>query len=359
MFNKYSSQTNFVHGQKTKTGVLLVQLGTPDDPTPKAVRRYLKEFLSDRRVVEIPRLLWTIILNGIILNTRPKQSAKKYASIWTKDGSPLKIYTQSQADNLRVELKTRCIDIAVDYAMRYGNPSIPSKLRMFREIGVTKLLVLSLYPHYSGSTTATIFDAVAKELNTWRNLPEFRFVRNFHDNPQYIQTLANNISQHWHKHGRGEKLIMSFHGVPKRNLMLGDPYHCECYKTSRLLAEVLGLNKEEYLVTFQSRFGRAEWLQPYTEPTIIELAKKGVKKLDIVCPGFISDCLETLEEVKMEIHDAFITNGGQEFNYIPCLNDSLELARVLANIVIDHTSGWHHEQDKDTAKRARDLGAEY
>ena len=359
MFNKYSSQTSFIHGQRTKTAVLLVQLGTPDEPTPKAVRRYLKEFLSDRRVVEIPRILWSIILNGIILNTRPKQSAKKYASIWTKDGSPLKTYTEAQTNNLRVELKKRGLDVEVDYAMRYGSPSIPAKLSMFREIGVTKLLVLPLYPHYSGATTATTFDAVAKEFSTWRNLPEFRFVRNFHDNGLYIQALASNITQYWTKHGRGEKLIMSFHGVPKRNLMLGDPYHCECYKTARLLAEALGLNKDEYMVTFQSRFGRAEWLQPYTEPTLIKMAKEGTKRVDIVCPGFVSDCLETLEEVKMEIRDAFITNGGQEFNYIPCLNDSTELARVLASIVEDHTGGWHHEQDIATAKRARELGAEY
>lgn len=360
MFNNYSSQTNFIHGQRTKTAVLLVQLGTPDDATPKAVRRYLKEFLSDRRVVEIPRLLWSIILNGIILNTRPKQSAKKYASIWTKDGSPLKIYTEAQASNLRIELKNRGYeDVIVDHAMRYGNPSIHSKLNLLREQGVTKLLLLPLYPHYSGATTATTFDAVAREFSTWRNLPEFRFVRNFHDHSMYITALSNNITRYWDKHGRGEKLIMSFHGVPKRNLMLGDPYHCECYKTARLVAENLGLSKDEYMVTFQSRFGRAEWLQPYTEPTLIKLAKEGVKKLDIVCPGFVSDCLETLEEVKMEIRDAFITNGGQEFNYIPCLNDSTELGMVLADVVEDNIAGWQHHHDPKTNKLAIELGAKY
>lgn len=360
MFNNYSSQTNFIHGQITKTAVLLVQLGTPDEPTPKAVRRYLKEFLSDRRVVEIPRLLWSIILNGIILNTRPRQSAKKYASIWTRDGSPLKIYTGQQASNLRIALRSRGYDdVIVEYAMRYGNPSIHGRLTMLREQGVTKLLLLPLYPHYSGATTATTFDAVAREFSTWRNLPEFRFVRNFHDEPSYIEALSNNIRRHWDKNGRGEILLMSFHGVPKRNLMLGDPYHCECYKTARLVAENLNLGKDEYMVTFQSRFGRAEWLQPYTEPTVIHMSKQGIKRLDIVCPGFISDCLETLEEVKIEIRDAFITNGGQEFNYIPCLNDSPELGSVLADIVERNIAGWNHEHDVKTNKLAIELGAKF
>jgi ferrochelatase len=357
MFNRYTKQQNFDHGQKAKTAILLVQLGTPDDATPAAVKKYLKEFLSDRRVVEIPALLWQIILRGIILNTRPKKSAKKYASIWTDQGSPLRIHTENQTKKLDQKLKELGYDYILTSAMRYGSPNIPTILQQLREQGATKILLLPLYPHYSGATTATSFDAMAKELSTWRNLPEVRFVRNFHDNELYLQALEKNIREYWAANGRGDKLIMSFHGVPKRNLMEGDPYHCECYKTARLLAERLEISKDDYLVSFQSRFGAAEWLQPYTEPTVIQMAKDGTRRLDIVCPGFVSDCLETLEEVKMEIKDAFINNGGKEFHYIPCLNDSDGLVEALANIVENHTQGWHHPYDSEQRNRAIALGA--
>ena len=357
MFNRYTKQQNFNHGQVPKTAILLVQLGTPDEPTPSSVKEYLKEFLSDRRVVEIPAFIWQIILRGIILNTRPKKSAKKYASIWTDKGSPLRIHTENQTRKLNQKLKNLGYDYIVTSAMRYGTPNIPTVLQMLREQAVTKILLFPLYPHYSGATTATSFDAMARELATWRNLPEIRFVRNFHDNELYLNALEQNIRAYWAANGRGNKLVMSFHGVPKRNLMEGDPYHCECYKTARLLAERLDLGKDDYLVSFQSRFGAAEWLQPYTEPSVIKMARDGVRRVDVVCPGFISDCLETLEEVKMEIKDAFLNNGGKEFHYIPCLNDSDELVLALANVVENHTQGWHQTHEPEQRGRAIALGA--
>jgi len=358
MFNRYTKQQNFNHGQAPKTAVLLVQLGTPDEPTPASVKQYLKEFLSDRRVVEIPAFIWQIILRGIILNTRPAKSAKKYASIWTDKGSPLRIHTENQTKKLNQKLKNLGYDYIVTSAMRYGTPNIPTVLQMLREQGVTKILLFPLYPHYSGATTATSFDAMARELATWRNLPEIRFVRNFHDNELYLNALEQNIRAYWAANGRGDKLVMSFHGVPKRNLLEGDPYHCECYKTARLLAERLDLGKDDYLVSFQSRFGAAEWLQPYTEPSVIKMAQDGIRRVDVVCPGFISDCLETLEEVKMEIKDAFFTHGGKEFHYIPCLNDSDGLVDALANIVENHTQGWHQTHEPEQRDRAIELGAE-
>jgi ferrochelatase len=357
MFNRYTKQQNFNHGQEPKTAILLVQLGTPNEPTPSSVKEYLKEFLSDRRVVEIPAFIWQIILRGIILNTRPKKSAKKYASIWTEKGSPLRIHTENQTKKLDQKLKTLGYDYIVTSAMRYGTPNIPTVLQMLREQGVTKILLFPLYPHYSGATTATSFDAMARELATWRNLPEIRFVRNFHDNELYLDALEQNIRAYWAANGRGNKLVMSFHGVPKRNLMEGDPYHCECYKTARLLAESLDLSKDDYLVSFQSRFGAAEWLQPYTEPSVIQMARDGIGRVDVVCPGFISDCLETLEEVKMEIKDAFLNNGGKEFHYIPCLNDSDGLVLALANVVENHTQGWHQIHEPEQRSRAIALGA--
>ena len=357
MFNRYTKQQNFNHGQAPKTAILLVQLGTPDEPTPASVKKYLKEFLSDRRVVEIPSFIWQIILRGIILNTRPSKSARKYESIWTDKGSPLRIFTENQTKKLDLKLKNLGYNLIVTYAMRYGTPNIPTVLQILREQGVTKILLFPLYPHYSGATTATSFDAMARELATWRNLPEIRFVRNFHDNELYLDALEQNIRAYWAANGRGDKLVMSFHGVPKRNLMEGDPYHCECYKTARLLAERLHLDKDEYLVSFQSRFGFAEWLQPYTEPSVIQMAKDGVRRVDVVCPGFISDCLETLEEAKIEIKNAFLNNGGKEFHYIPCLNDSDGLVLALANVVENHTQGWHQTHEPEQRSRAIALGA--
>lgn len=328
------------HAARPRTAVLLVQLGTPAAPTAAALRPYLAEFLGDPRVVEIPRILWWPILHGIILNTRPARSARKYASIWTDEGSPLMTHSVRQSKLLRGALGERGQDVEVALAMRYGAPSIASVLEGLRGRNVTRLLVLPLYPQYSASTTATVFDEIGRVLRGWRNLPELRWVRSFHDDDGYVDALAAQVRRAWERDGRGERLVMSFHGVPQRTLELGDPYHCECHVTARRLAERLGLPRERWVVTFQSRFGKAQWLQPYTEPTLVELARQGVRTVDVVCPGFVSDCLETLEEIGMEAKAAFVGAGGSEFRYVPCLNDGPAFVDALAGLVERHLSGW-------------------
>jgi protoporphyrin/coproporphyrin ferrochelatase len=364
---KFKKEPAYTHGeQKNHTGtcaVLLCNLGTPDAPTAGAVRRYLAEFLSDQRVVEIPRAIWWLILHGIILRLRPAKSAHKYAKIWTPAGSPLKVWSQYQADALQQSLTEAGHHVMVRLGMRYGNPSMPSQLDALKAEGFTKILILPLYPQYSGTTTASVFDAVYSWAAKVRRIPELRFVNNYHDHPRYIAALAARISSYWAEHGRGEKLVMSFHGVPERTLMLGDTYHCECYKTARLVAEQLGIGADDYMVTFQSRFGKAKWLEPYTEPSVIKLAKDGAKHLDIVCPGFPVDCLETLEEINMEVRDAFFANGGKQMGYIACLNDSPEWASGLFHIATQHLSGWDTRSAPDAHSlhvqraRARALGA--
>ncbi|WP_292935651.1 ferrochelatase [Noviherbaspirillum sp.] len=336
----HNQEPPYTHGAVAKTAVVLVNLGTPDAPTASALRRYLKEFLSDPRVVEIPKLAWWPILNGIILPLRSGKSAAKYASIWTKEGSPLKVYTERQASLLRGFLGERGHEVQVAYAMRYGNPSMPEVLDKLKADGCDRILVLPAYPQYSGTTTASIFDAVFSHYSRVRNVPELRLIKHYHDHEAYIHALSKSVLAHWDLNGRPDKLVMSFHGVPKRTLLLGDPYHCECYKTARLLAAQLQLSADEYLVTFQSRFGKAEWLQPYTAPTLVKLAKEGVRRVDVICPGFTSDCLETLEEIAMEVRRDFLTAGGKEFHYIPCLNDSPAWIAGLAEIVEQHMIGW-------------------
>jgi ferrochelatase len=288
----FRKEPPYTHGTLPKTAVLLVNLGTPEAPTAAAVRHYLKEFLWDRRVVEIPRAVWWLILNGIILPIRSKKSAQKYASIWSNDGSPLKVHTQKQATLLRGYLGERGHAVRVEYAMRYGTPSVASVLESLQADGVDRLLVLPAYPQYSGATTASIFDAVFVHYTQQRNIPELRLIRHYHDAPAYIEALKQSVLAYWQKHGRGDRLVMSFHGVPKRTLLLGDPYHCECHKTARLLATALGLSPQQWQLTFQSRFGKAEWLQPYTAPTLQKLGAEGVGRVDVLCPGFTSDCLE-------------------------------------------------------------------
>jgi ferrochelatase len=336
----FRTEPPYTHGSVPKTAVVLINLGTPNAPTSSAVRPYLREFLSDPRVVEIPRAIWWFILNLIILPFRSGQSAKKYASIWTNDGSPLKVHTEKQAKLLRGYLGTRGHEVRVEYAMRYGSPSIPEVLRRLKAEGCDRVLVLPAYPQYSATTTASIFDAVFKHYAQERNVPELRFIKHYHDHDAYISALQKSVLAHWDMSGRPEKLIMSFHGVPKRTLLLGDPYHCECHKTARLLAKELGLTEDQYLVTFQSRFGKAEWLQPYTAPTVKKLAKEGVKRIDVICPGFTSDCLETLEEIAMEVRHDFMQAGGQDFNYIACLNEDDAWIKALAQISELHMIGW-------------------
>ena len=323
-----------------QTAVLLCNLGTPDEPTAPALRRYLAEFLSDPRVVEIPAALWKPILYGAILPTRPAKSAAKYASIWTPEGSPLQVWTTKQATLLRGFLGERGHRVTVRHAMRYGNPSIPQVLDELKAAGHGRILVLPLYPQYSGTTTASVFDAVYAWGQQVRSVPEFRFVNRYPDHPGYISALARSINTHWQHHGRPDKLVMSFHGVPARTRTLGDPYHDECQQTARQLVHQLGLRPDQYQLTFQSRFGKAEWLQPYTQPTVEALAHSGTKRIDVVCPGFTSDCLETLEEINMEVREAFLHQGGKEFHYIPCLNDNLDWIRALTDIAEQQLEGW-------------------
>src|SRR5690606_31460011 len=284
----------FHHGQTPRTGLLLVNLGTPDAPTPAAVRSYLAQFLSDPRVVEIPPLVWNPILHVLILRRRPAQSAAKYASIWAKDGSPLRVWTEKQSTLLQGYLGEMGHQLVVRHAMRYGQPAIGEQLSAMKAEGVTRVLVLPLYPQYCGATTASAMDMVFDWGRGTRSLPELRHVNHFHDDPGYIGALEASVRAHWAAHGRPDKLVMSFHGMPHRTLLLGDPYHCECLVTGRLLAERLGLKQDEYVVTFQSRFGRAKWLEPYTEPTLRKLGKSGVGRVDVICPGFVADCVETL-----------------------------------------------------------------
>ncbi len=335
---RFTAEPPYSHGQAAKTAILYCNLGTPEAPTASALRRYLAEFLSDPRVVEIPRLLWLAILHGIILRVRPAKSAHKYASIWTPDGSPLKVWTERQAQALQTLMRDTTVQVR--YAMRYGSPAIPAVLEELKTQGVTRVLVLPAYPQYSGTTTASVFDAVYSWGLRTRKLPEMRFVNHYHDHPGYIQALAQKIQAHWDTHGRPEQLVMSFHGVPERTLHLGDPYHCECLKTARLLGEALQLRKEDYKVCFQSRFGKAKWLEPYTEPTVRQLAQTGTKSIDVVCPGFVSDCLETLEEIAMEVKAAFLEEGGERFHYIECLNDSPLWIEGLQAIAQSHMGGW-------------------
>jgi len=336
----FTPEPPFAHGQAPRTAVLLCNLGTPDAPTASAVRRYLAEFLGDHRVVEIPRLVWMAILHGIILRVRPAKSAAKYATIWTDEGSPLKIWTDKQAQALQEVFNAHGEAVTVRFAMNYGNPSMASQLDALKAEGHTRILILPAYPQYSGTTTASVFDAVYRWGLHSRVLPEFRFINHYHDHPAYIQALAEHVRAHWTSHGQPERLVMSFHGVPERTLHLGDPYHCECYKTARLLGEALGLSKAQYMVTFQSRFGKAKWLEPYTEPTLIALAEQGVKRVDLICPGFTSDCLETLEEISQEAQEAYLHAGGETFHYIPCLNDSTTWVNGMHELCQSHMGGW-------------------
>lgn len=356
----FAPEPPYRHGSAGRTGVLLVNLGTPDAPTPAALRRYLAQFLSDPRVVEIPRWAWLPILHGIILRVRPARSARKYASIWTDEGSPLAVWSAKQATLLRGFLGERGHAVLVRHAMRYGNPAIAAQLDALKAEGATRILVLPLYPQYAGSTTASALDAVGAWLRRVRHLPELRFVNRYHDDPLYIEALAGRVRAHWQREGRGERLVLSFHGVPRRTLLLGDPYHCECLATARLLRERLGLDPAQLLVTFQSRFGKAEWLQPYTEPTLVELAKSGVRRVDVMCPGFTSDCLETLEEIDQEVREAFLGAGGQAYHYIPCLNDEPAWIAALAAIAIRHMQGWPNQPPDAAslvAQRERALAA--
>ncbi len=354
------------HGTPASTAVILVNLGTPDAPTAPALRRYLKEFLSDPRVVEIPKPLWWLILNGIILNIRPKKSAAKYATVWMPEGSPLRVHTERQAKLLKGLLGQRGHTVTVTWAMRYGSPSLPDTLARLKADGASRILVVPMYPHYAASTTATVVDTACQWLSRTRNQPEMRFVRNFHDDDGYLAALEKTVRQHWQENGPlgdQDRLLISFHGLPKRSLDLGDPYFCECQKTGRLLAERLNLKAEQFQICFQSRFGKAEWLKPYTAPTLHEWGKAGIRRVDVICPGFVADCLETLEEIAQEGRDDFLKAGGREYHYIPALNEDDAWIKALADLTERHLAGWPSRAVADpqalqlSAMRAGKLGA--
>ncbi|WP_409525909.1 ferrochelatase [Nitrincola sp. MINF-07-Sa-05] len=344
---------NFSHRQADKLGVLITNLGTPDEPTPSALRRYLKEFLSDPRVVEVPRPVWWLILNGVILNIRPRRSAAAYRKVWTERGSPLLLHTQDQCTALREQLQQIHGDrVVVEFAMRYGNPSISSVLDKMQQQGVTRLLVLPLYPQYSGSTSGSTFDAVAADFMQRRWLPDLTFISHYHDFPPYIEAMAKHIEAYWADKGRADLLLLSYHGIPKRYLLNGDPYHCECFKTSRLLAERLGLDASQYRTTFQSRFGREEWLKPYTDMTLKALPGEGITSVQVFCPGFSADCLETLEEIEEENREYFVHAGGQRYEYIPALNAEPVHIDALAELVRPHLEHWLSSPARDTEQAA-------
>lgn len=338
---KYKGLSEYSHGSEQRLGVLLVNLGTPDTPTPAALRRYLGEFLWDPRVVEMPRALWWPILNLIILNVRPSKSAKLYRRIWTPEGSPLLVISKRQHSAIAKRLQERVPGpVVTALAMRYGNPSIASGLQHLQAAGARRLLVLPLYPQYSATTTGSTFDAVSDVLKTWRWLPELRFVNDYCDNSGYLDSITAHLKQFWQTKGRGKLLLFSYHGLPRRYLELGDPYFCQCHKTARLVAEALDLNEDQWRVSFQSRFGREEWLQPYTDETLKRLAQEGCRSLDVFCPGFSADCLETLEEIAMQNREVFLQAGGENFSYIPALNDIPEHIEALTELILRHSAGW-------------------
>ena len=320
---------------KPCTGILLTNLGTPDSTTVADVRRYLKEFLSDPRVVETPRLIWWPVLHGIILRTRPKRSAAAYRKIWTGEGSPLLVHSERLAIHLQEMLEERIEGrVKVVLAMRYGNPSIADGLEKLRTANAQRLIILPLYPQYSATTTASTFDAISETLRRWRWMPQFRFITHYHDDPGYIRALANSVRTFWQQQGEPDRLLFSFHGIPQDYAEAGDPYPEECMATGELLARELGLEQKKWAVTFQSRMGPKEWIKPYTNKTLKQWGKEGAGKVHALCPGFPADCLETIEEMGKENRDHYLSAGGQEYHYIPALNDDRDHVNALADLIL-------------------------
>ncbi len=338
----YNPEPEHVSDIPAKTGILLANLGTPDAPTAKALRPYLQKFLMDRRVVEIPRFIWCWILHFIILVVRPRKSAEKYASIWTTNGSPLLVYAQQQKTLLEKQLTSHLTTpFAVELGMTYGKPGMKSAIESLKAQGCDRILVFPLYPQYAASSTAAVFDAVWRVLLKMRNVPAIRTIKDYHNHPRYIQALASHIQVYWQQHGQPEKLVMSFHGVPKFHAQKGDPYYDQCLETGRLLADALALSGDQYEIAFQSRFGRQEWLQPYLANTLDTLGKQKLGRIDVVCPGFSSDCLETLEEIAMEGKHLFQSAGGGDYHYIPALNGEAIWIEAMLAITMENLQGWH------------------
>jgi ferrochelatase len=359
---KYFGQPDFAHGEVPAVGVLVANLGTPDAPEPAALRRYLREFLLDPRVIELPRAVWWVVLHLFVLTTRPRQSAALYRKVWTPEGSPLLVITRRQAAALAAELARRAPGtggpaIRVAAGMRYGNPSIRQALRELADAGCRRILVLPLYGQYAAVTTGSTFDAVAAELSGWRWVPELRTVHSYHDDPAYIAALAASVRELWEREGAAEKLLFSFHGIPQRYFLAGDPYFCHCQKTARLVAESLALPQERWEISFQSLFGREEWLKPYSEDTIRALARGGLRSLDVICPGFSADCLETLEEMDGQNREVFLHAGGERYRYVPALNDRPDHIRMLADLALRHLGGWCAPAAVGDEASSRALGA--
>ncbi|GAA5139272.1 ferrochelatase [Thalassotalea piscium] len=335
--SRFLGRTKSIHQTKAKTAILLTNLGTPEAPTAKALRTYLREFLSDPRVVEIPRLIWLMILHGIILRIRPKKSAKLYETIWTEEGSPLLVIGKALTNKVNQAISAKYQDeVVVDLAMRYGEPSISKALDNFQQQGVQNIIVLPLYPQYAGPTTGSTFDAVFNSVKTWRWIPSIHFISSYHDHPLYIKALANSVNEHVAQFGKPDKFVLSYHGMPKLFLDQGDPYYCFCHKTTRLLIAELGWQEGDYIMSFQSRFGKAEWLKPYTDETLETLAQQGNKHVAIISPAFSADCLETLEELAHENKETFIEAGGEEYHYIGALNDRDDHCQMVLDIVEQH-----------------------
>lgn len=333
--------TEDAHGASPATGVLISNLGTPDASTAQALRRYLGEFLWDPRVVDMPRWLWWPILHGVILRIRPARSAHSYEKVWTERGSPLLANSQRQAAALQNALKEYFKGpVVVALGMRYGTPSLKDAFDQLRAANAGRVLLLPLYPQYSSSTTASTFDAAAAILKKWKNIPELRLVKHYHDEPAYIRAVAESIRDNWRGREPGERLLFSFHGLPQRFLEQGDPYYYECHKSARLIAGQLQLADDQWKVSFQSRFGREPWLQPYTDHTLQEWGAAGVRSVDVVCPGFSADCLETLEEIAIQNRDLFLQSGGERYHYIPALNEHPAHIEALTAIVGKHACAW-------------------
>jgi protoporphyrin/coproporphyrin ferrochelatase len=349
---RYQSEGAFRHDEPATLGVLVVNLGTPASPAVADVRRYLAQFLSDPRVIEMPRALWWPILHGVILRTRPRRSARAYEKIWGEEGSPLLAISRRQAAALQQALDGQGLGpVRVELGMCYGTPSLSASLAALRRAGARRMLVLPMYPQYSSTTTGAVFDRVTAELCSWRWVPELRFINQYHDHPGYISALTDSIRRQWVAHGEPKQLLLSFHGIPKDYFLAGDPYYCQCRKTARLVTEGLGLAEGRWQVAFQSRVGRKEWLKPYTDHVLQEWGRARTERVDVVCPGFSADCLETLEEIAEENRDRFIAAGGGEYRYISALNAEPAHISALAELVARHAAGWPEAQPEEGAAR--------
>lgn len=366
---RYCGTQDFDHSRTERLGVLLINLGTPTAPSTKSVRKFLSEFLNDPRVVELPAVAWWIILHAVVLRLRPSASAKAYRQIWREEGSPLLYHSVELLHQLEAQLDLRIPGpCSVALAMRYGEPSVKQALTALQDKGCRRLIVLPLYPQYSGATTGSAIDAAAQALRGFRWVPEVRFINGYYDFPEYIEAIGRSIEAHWSKDGGTERLLFSFHGMPEYTLYSGDPYFCHCHKSARLIAQRLGLPREAWCVAFQSRFGRARWLGPSTADTLAAWGQNGVDTVTVVCPGFSTDCLETLEEVNLRYRKLFLSSGGRRFEYVPALNSTPGHAAMLAQLVAKHASGWPEAlanysslrtqaEKKESQVRAQTLGA--